>query len=170
MYRIKLENLDDIAKSDDFLAYIAGTIKYINDHIINEGIEIEILESRIATINNRIQETMEKIAYYESNKQPMYSYRNYTKAEIHQKVMKAAKVLDIEKLLGSATKAQMIGLTASMTLLPVIFYIVSFIIIKKKYIIDETLLYICIDGKREHISVDNARIKYAKNKESKKRR
>lgn len=32
-------------------------------------------------------------------------------------------------------------------------------------IIDETLLYICIDGKREHISVDNARIKYAKNKE-----
>ncbi|MBR6688638.1 MAG: hypothetical protein IKL68_01315 [Clostridia bacterium] len=32
-------------------------------------------------------------------------------------------------------------------------------------IIDETLLYICIDGKREHISVDNARIKYAKNKQ-----
>ncbi len=32
-------------------------------------------------------------------------------------------------------------------------------------IIDETLLYICIDGKREHISVDNARIKYAKNKD-----
>ena len=32
-------------------------------------------------------------------------------------------------------------------------------------IIDETLLYICIDGKREHISVDNARIKYAKSKE-----
>ncbi len=32
-------------------------------------------------------------------------------------------------------------------------------------IIDETLLYICIDGKREHISVDNARIKYGKNKE-----
>ncbi len=30
-------------------------------------------------------------------------------------------------------------------------------------IIDETLLYICIDGKREHISYDNARIKYAKN-------
>ena len=30
-------------------------------------------------------------------------------------------------------------------------------------IIDETLLYICIDGKREHISHDNARIKYAKN-------
>lgn len=43
----KLENLDDIAKSDDFLAYIAGTIKYINDHIINEGIEIEILESTL---------------------------------------------------------------------------------------------------------------------------
>ncbi len=32
-------------------------------------------------------------------------------------------------------------------------------------IIDETLLYLCIDGKREHISVDNARIKYAKSKE-----
>ena len=32
-------------------------------------------------------------------------------------------------------------------------------------IIDETLLYICIDGKREHISADNARIKYAKNKQ-----
>ena len=32
-------------------------------------------------------------------------------------------------------------------------------------IIDETLLYICINGKREHISVDNARIKYAKNSE-----
>lgn len=30
-------------------------------------------------------------------------------------------------------------------------------------IIDETLLYICIDGKREHISHENARIKYAKN-------
>ena len=29
-------------------------------------------------------------------------------------------------------------------------------------IIDETLLYICINGNREHISVDNARIKYAK--------
>lgn len=32
-------------------------------------------------------------------------------------------------------------------------------------IIDETLLYICINGKREHISYDNARIKYAKNKQ-----
>ena len=30
-------------------------------------------------------------------------------------------------------------------------------------IIDETLLYVCINGKREHISVENARIKYAKN-------
>lgn len=30
-------------------------------------------------------------------------------------------------------------------------------------IIDETLLYVCIDGKREHISVDNARIKYSNN-------
>ena len=59
--------------------------------------------------------------------------------QISQGANKELSVAIIEKLLGSATKAQMIGLTASMTLLPVIFYIVSFIIIKKKYIIDEAL-------------------------------
>jgi multiple sugar transport system ATP-binding protein len=62
--------------------------------------EIEILESRLGTIESRIQETMNKIVYYETTKQPMYIYRHYTKAEIHQKVMRASKVLDIEKLLG----------------------------------------------------------------------
>ena len=62
--------------------------------------ELEILESRTKTINNRIDETEEKIKYYEQTKQPMYSYRHYTKAEIDQKVMNAAKILDIVKLLG----------------------------------------------------------------------
>lgn len=32
-------------------------------------------------------------------------------------------------------------------------------------VIDETLLYICIDGKQEHISVKDARIKYENNKD-----
>lgn len=59
--------------------------------------------------------------------------------QISQGANKELSVAIIEQLLGSATSGQMMGLTAAMTLLPVIFYIVSFVIIKKKYIIDETL-------------------------------
>ena len=43
----------------------------------------------------------------------------------------------IEGLLGQATTGQMLGLSASMTLIPVILFIVEYIIIKKKYIITE---------------------------------
>ena len=54
--------------------------------------------------------------------------------QISQGANKEMSVLLIEQLLGKATSTQMIGLTGAMTLLPVIFYIVSYIIIKKKYI------------------------------------
>ena len=62
--------------------------------------EVEIFNSREKTILDRIEETNKKIKFYQENKQPVYIYRHYSKAEIDQKVMKAAKVLDIEKLLG----------------------------------------------------------------------
>ena len=61
--------------------------------------EVSILNSRIKTIEERINQTKEKIKYYQENKQLMYVYRHYTKSEIDQRVMKAAKILDIVKLL-----------------------------------------------------------------------
>lgn len=45
----------------------------------------------------------------------------------------------IEELLKTATNGQMLGLSIAMTLVPIILLAASYIIIKKKYIIDEEL-------------------------------
>ena len=50
----------------------------------------------------------------------------------------AGKVL-IDVILNKVTDGQMIGLTLFMCLVPVVSYVLSYFIIKKKYIIDEEL-------------------------------
>ena len=48
-------------------------------------------------------------------------------------------VTDANNLLSSANDLQIFGLSAAMTIIPIILFVITYFIIKKKYIIDETL-------------------------------
>lgn len=61
--------------------------------------ELEILEARKRSIEKGLKDSREKLDYYETTPQPVFTYRKYEKEEIDHKVKEAADILDINKLL-----------------------------------------------------------------------
>ena len=61
--------------------------------------ELDILDSRRATLEKNQRETAAKIDYYQKTELPVFTHRHYTRSEIDRKVRAAAEILDIEKLL-----------------------------------------------------------------------
>jgi melibiose permease/lactose/raffinose/galactose permease len=54
-------------------------------------------------------------------------------------INKEVAVEVITHMLNTVTSSQMLGLTFAMTIIPIILFVVAYIIIKKKYIIDEAM-------------------------------
>lgn len=61
--------------------------------------ELEILEQRKLSIEQNIARSEEETEQYSQTPMPVFRSRHYTKAEINDKVMRAAEILDIKKLL-----------------------------------------------------------------------
>lgn len=61
--------------------------------------ELDILAMRKDTIIQNIQRIEEQLSFFSTTPQPAYRTRHFTKAEIDTKVMRAAEILDIKKLL-----------------------------------------------------------------------
>ena len=61
--------------------------------------ELDVLARRKVSIEQNLARTDADIEYYGKTEQPVFKYRRYTKTEIDQKVMRAAEILDIKKLL-----------------------------------------------------------------------
>ena len=61
--------------------------------------ELNILSKRKQSIESNLTRIKDRIAYLEKEPQPVFHKRRYTKAEINTKVMQAAEILDIKKIL-----------------------------------------------------------------------
>ena len=61
--------------------------------------ELEIMEQRKLSIEQNIARSEEETEQYSQTPMPVFRSRHYTKAEINDKVMCAAEILDIKKLL-----------------------------------------------------------------------
>lgn len=61
--------------------------------------ELDILAMRKDTIIQNIRRIEEQLNFFSTTPQPAYRTRHFTKAEIDTKVMRAAEILDIKKLL-----------------------------------------------------------------------
>ena len=61
--------------------------------------ELDILATRKVSIAKFLKESEDRLKYYESNVQPVYTYRKYTKMEIDRKVKMASDILGIGELL-----------------------------------------------------------------------
>lgn len=61
--------------------------------------ELDILAQRKISIEQNISRNQSEIEHYSQTPVPVFKTRHYTKAEIDEKVMRAAEILDIKKLL-----------------------------------------------------------------------
>lgn len=61
--------------------------------------ELDILAQRKISIEQNISRNQGEIEHYSQTPVPVFKTRHYTKAEIDEKVMRAAEILDIKKLL-----------------------------------------------------------------------
>ena len=61
--------------------------------------ELDILVQRKISIEQNISRNQGEIKHYSQTPVPVFKTRHYTKAEIDEKVMRAAEILDIKKLL-----------------------------------------------------------------------
>ena len=61
--------------------------------------ELDILAQRKVSIEQNICRNQSEIEHYSQTPVPVFKTRHYTKAEIDEKVMRAAEILDIKKLL-----------------------------------------------------------------------
>ena len=71
----------------------------IKDLIERYKEELDILAMRKDTIIQNIRRIEEQLSFFSTTPQPAYRTRHFTKAEIDTKVMRAAEILDIKKLL-----------------------------------------------------------------------
>ena len=79
-----------------------ATIKEI-EHILSQS---EYLEQRqIEELNKQLQEVQKDLEYHQTTPTQKYRYKKMSKAEIHERVMKAAKILQIEEYLERKPRA-----------------------------------------------------------------
>ena len=79
-----------------------ATIKEI-EHILSQS---EYLEQRqIEELNKQLKEVQQDLEYHQTTPTQKYRYKKMSKAEIHERVMKAAKILQIEEYLERKPRA-----------------------------------------------------------------
>ena len=78
---------------------LASQKEWTEEMIARYQSELEILAKRKESIESNLTRIAERIAYLEKEPQPVFHTRRYSKAEINSRVMQAAEILDIKKIL-----------------------------------------------------------------------
>ena len=98
--------LDDNGKQvyeidDKKISAIDKDISILEKHLDSE----ECIPEEIEEIKALIKSLKEDRHYFATNKQPVYKYKKLSKAEIHERVMNAAEILQIEEYLDRKPRA-----------------------------------------------------------------
>ena len=83
------------------ISSIEKNIAILEKHIESE----ECIEEEKGEITELITKLNAELDYYRNHKQPVYKYKKLSKAEIHQRVMEAAEILQIEEYLDRKPRA-----------------------------------------------------------------
>ena len=83
------------------IASLEKDIKTLKKHLSSE----ECLEEEVDEIKELITKLEEQLTYYKENEQPVLKYKKLSKAEVHERVLNAANILQIEEYLDRKPRA-----------------------------------------------------------------
>ena len=83
------------------IASLEKDIETLKKHLESE----ECIEEEKEGINNLIAKLSGQLKYYQENPQPVYKYKKLSKEDVHERVLKAANILQIEEYLDRKPRA-----------------------------------------------------------------
>ena len=90
-----------LALDEKKIASLEKDIETLKNHLESE----ECIEEEKEEINKLIHRLNEQLEYYQGNPQPVYKYKKLTKEDVHERVLKAANILQIEEYLDRKPRA-----------------------------------------------------------------